>query len=142
MNAALKLCQAMYDAQLPPAVSEEPLSPAEKAWIDNAVEQLVRFEGDVEFKRRNRSRQGVTIDDLALAVDEHVNGRAADLKIQTPALGYLLIAAKRGLADKKAADELLGSSKHSYGKLGELAEALLRPFVSDALIAQAEDNEL
>lgn len=142
MNAALKLCQAMHDAQLPRMAVERPLSEAEKAWVANGVEQLVRFENDVTFNRRNRSPQGVTVDDLALAVDEHVNGRAADFQIHTPALGYLLISAKHGRADKTAADELLGNSEHAYGKLGELAEALLRPLARDALIAQAEDDSL
>ena len=142
MNAALKICQAMHDGQLPRVAVERPLSEAEKAWVANAVEQLVWFESDVTFKRRNRSPQGVTVDDLALAVDEHVNGRAADFQIHTPALGYLLIAAKHGRADKTAADELLGNSEHAHGKLGELAEALLQPLAREALIAQAEDDAL
>ena len=118
------------------------LTEARKAWIDNAIEQLVEFENDVVFKRRNRLAQGVTVADLALAVDERVNGRAADCQINTPALGFLLIAAKHGRADKTAADELLGNSDHRFGKLGEIAQALLEPLADDALIAQAEDNEL
>lgn len=38
MNAALKLCQAMYDAQLPPAVSKPD---DQRAWLESAAEELV-----------------------------------------------------------------------------------------------------
>jgi hypothetical protein len=89
-----------------------------------------------------RPAQGVTLAQFALAIDEHVNGRLADCEVTTASLGYLLIAAERGHADKVAAAELLGPSDHPLGKLAEIAEGLLRPFVDDALIALAEDNEL
>ncbi len=142
MNAALKICQAMHDAQLPPMVSESAQEVARAEWLYSATEQLARFSCDVSFQRRMRPAQGVTLAQLALAVDEHANGRLANCEVTNASLGYLLIAAERGHADKVAADELLGPSDHPLGKLGEIAEALLRPLVDDALIAQAEDNEL
>lgn len=141
MNATA-LAQSEFDNRLPPPVSESPLELARAEWLYNAVEQLVRFGSDVKFQRRLRRPQGVTVAQLALAADELVNARQANCEIGTPALGWLLIANNCGRADKEAAVELLGPSDHTFGKLGELAEALLRPLVNDALIAQAEDNEL
>lgn len=141
MNATA-LAQSEFDNRLPPPVSESPLELARAEWLYNAVEQLVRFGCDVKFQRRLRRPQGVTVGQLALAADELVNARQANCDIGTPALGWLLIANNCGRADKDATAELLGPSYHTFGKLGELAEALLRPLVNDALIAQAEDNEL
>lgn len=142
MNAAMKICQERFDAQLPPPVSESTQEVARAEWLYNAVEQLVRIGGDVSFQRRMRKPQGVTQAQLALAIDEFTNGRLADGEVITPALGYLLMAVERGQVDKTAAAELKGDSDHPFGKLGEIAQALLEPLVDDALIAQAEDNEL
>jgi len=139
MNAALDICQAMHDAKLPPAVSETREEVARAEWLYNAAEDLLRGV-DVKFQCRMRQPQGVTVADLALAVDEHVNGRLADCKVHTPALGWLLLSS--GRPDKNAMAELLGPSDHPLGKLGEIAEGLLRPLVDDALIAQAEDDAL
>ena len=139
MNAAA-LAQSEFDNRLPPPASETPQEIARSEWLYNAAEQLVRLGCDVTFQRRMRKPQGVTVADLALAVDEHVNGRLADFQVQPPALGWLLLS--QGKPDQNAVAELLGPSDHSLGKLGEIAEGLLRPLVADALIAQAEDNEL
>ncbi|UFQ02226.1 hypothetical protein [Pseudomonas fitomaticsae] len=141
MNAALKLCQANFDAQLPQPVSDVTEDAARTEWLFNAAEELSRG-GEVKFQRRMHAVQGVSGKEFALAVDEHVNGRLAGCDIETASLGHLVIAAKRGQADKVAADELLGHSEHPLGMLGEIAEALLKPLVEDALIALAEDNEL
>lgn len=139
MNAALNICQAMHDAKLPPPVSETREEVARAEWLYNAAEDLLRGV-DVEFQRRMRQPQGVSVFERALAVDEHVNGRLADGEVHSPALGWLLLA--QGRPDKNAIAELLGPSDHPLGKLGEIAEGLLRPLVDDALIAQAEDDEL
>lgn len=141
MNAAL-IAQLNYENRLPPPVSESPQEIARAEWLYNATEQLVRFGSDVLFQRRMRPQQGVTMQQFALAVDEHVNNRLADCEIKTSALGWLLITAERGQVDKTSAAELLGQSDHPLGKLGEIAEALLKPLANDALKAQAEDDEL
>ena len=141
MNAALKICQAMHDAKLPPIVSDSAQEVARNEWLYDAAERLMRGR-DVTFQRRMSPQQGVRFRDFALAVDEHVNSRLADCQVQTPSLGYMLIENKRGVADKVSADELLGPSDHSLGVLGEIAEKLLQPLVDDALIAQAEDDSL
>ena len=126
MNAALKICQAMHDAQLPPMVSDSAQEVARTEWLYEATEQLVRFRTDVKFQRRLRPAQGVTVAQFALAVDEHVNGRLAGCEINTPALGWLLVTTD-DKPDKTAVAELLGRSEHPLGKLGEIAEGLLRP---------------
>lgn len=142
MNAALKICQERYDAQLPPPVSETALEIARREWLYNATEQLVRFGQDVKVQRRLRRPLLVTVAQLALAADELANARQADCDVGTPALGWMLIANNCGRADKDSVSQLLGYSDHPFGKLGEIAEALLRPLADDALAAQAEDDEL
>lgn len=142
MNAALKICQAMHDGQLPPMVSESSREVARAEWLYNAVEQLVQFGSIVSFQRRMRKPQGVTQQRFALAVDEYLNGRLADCEVSSSALGWLIISASTGYIDKNAIAELLGPSDHPFGKLGEIAQALLEPLADDALIAQAEDDSL
>ena len=141
MNATA-LAQSEFDNRLPPPVSESPLELARAEWLYNATEQLVRFGQDVKFQRRLRRPQAVTVAELALAADELANARQANFEVGTPALGWLLIANNCGRADKESTAELLGHSDHPFGKLGEIAEALLRPLADDALAAQAEDDEL
>lgn len=141
MNATA-LAQSEFDNRLPPPVSETPRELARAEWLYNATEQLVRFGQDVKFQRRLRRPQAVTVSQLALAADELANNRQASCEVDTPALGWLLIANNCGRADKDAAADLLGRSDHPFGKLGEIADALLRPLADDALAAQAEDDEL
>jgi len=140
MNAAL-IAQLNYENRTPPPVSESHQDEARAEWLYNAAEELLRGCG-VSFQRRMRKPQGVTAEQFALAVDEHVNARLAGCEIETSALGWLVITAERGQADKTSTAELLGRSDHPFGKLGEIAEALLRPLADDALAAQAEDAEL
>jgi hypothetical protein len=66
----------------------------------------------VSFQRRMRPQQGVTAEEFALAVDEYVNNRLANSEVHTSALGWLIITAERGQADKTATVELLGNSDH------------------------------
>ncbi|UHC81700.1 hypothetical protein LS633_00445 [Pseudomonas sp. NIBR-H-19] len=141
MNATA-LAQSEFDNRLPPPVSESPLELARAEWLYNAVEQLVTLGCDVKVQRRLRKPQVVKVAQLALAADEVANNRQANCEVGTPALGWLLIANNSGRADKVSTAELLGRSDHPFGKLGEIAEALLRPLADDALAAQAEDAEL
>ena len=138
--SALRKAQFEHDEQLPPPVSETAQEVAREEWLYNAVEQLL-LGCDVKFQRRMRKAQGVTVDELEAAVGEHAKGRLAADEVVMPSLGRLLIENSGGRADKKATVELLGPSDHSQGKLGEIAERLLRPLVNDALIAQAEGGE-
>lgn len=139
--SALRESQFEYDEQLPSPVSEIPQQLAHSEWLYNAAEELARG-GSVVFKRHLHPQQGVTAYQFALAVDEYANNLLADCGVDAPALGYLLIAGMAGSRVKSEALELLGRSDHPLGKLGEIAECLLKPLADDALIAQAEDNEL
>lgn len=141
MNAAMKICQAAYDAQLPPPVSTTPQENARADWLYDSAECLIRG-GDVKFQRRMHSPQRVSAEEFALAVDEFVNNRLAECQVHTAALGWLVITTAIGRGEKVYATELLGYSDHPLGKLGEIAEAMLLPLVDDALIAIAEDNDL
>lgn len=142
MNARFDICQAAHDAKLPPPVSETPEEIARAEWLYDAAEKMIRYGWDVKFQRRMCAPQGVTMQQFALAVDEHVNSRLANCEVDSPALGNLLISIGWLSPDKNAIAELLGHSDHSLGMLGEIAEKLLQPLVDDALIAQAEDGEL
>ena len=127
-----------HGRRLPP-LSDSPQDTARADWLYNAAEELLRG-NSVLFQRRMRPQQGVTAENFALAVDEYVNNRLADGEVHTSALGWLIITAERGHADKTATAELLGNSNHPLGKLGEIAEALLEPLADDALKAKAEDE--
>lgn len=140
MNA-IALAQREFDNRQPPPVSESPQEIARAEWLYNAAEELLRG-NNVSFIRCFHGFQGVTADQFALAVDEHVNKRLADCEVETSALGWLIITAERGQVDKVSTAELLGRSDHPLGKLGEIAESLLAPLADDALQAQAEDDSL
>jgi len=128
-----------HERHHPPLVSESPQDAARADWLYNAAEELLRG-NSVSFQRRMRPQQGVSAEEFALAVDEYVNNRLADSEVHTPALGWLIITAERGHADKTATAELLGDCDHPLGKLGEIAEVLLEPLADDALLAKAEDE--
>lgn len=142
MNARFDICQAAHDAKVPPPVSETPEELAKAEWLYNAAEQLVCFGQDVKVRRKRFKQNAVTMWQFALAVDEHVNNRLADCKVDAPSLGWLLITVASGKPCKTSVAELLGHSEHPLGMLGEIAEKLLQPLVEDALIAQAEDDLL
>ena len=137
--SALRKAQFEHEEQLPPPVSETAQEVAREEWLYNAVEQLL-LGCDVKFQRRMRKVQGVTVAELEAAVGEHAKDRLAVGEVVMPSLGRLLIENSGGQIGKAATAELLGSSNHPQGKLGEIAERLLRPLVNDALIAQAEDG--
>lgn len=137
----IQLAQLKLERRVPPPVSDSPQETARSEWLYNATEELLRG-GSVSIQRRMRKPQVVSAADFALAVDEYVNNRLADNEVHTSALGWLVITAERGQADKVATSELLGHSDHPLGKLGEIAETLLEPLADDALKAQAEDDAL
>ena len=140
MNAALKICQERYDAQLPPPVSESAVEIARKEWIDNAVETLVDRRSDVKFKRRLHSPQGVTFKAFAAEVEQF----AISSDSKSPcAIGEMVIAGllgDRSLA-RDSAEELL-AVVDSKEQLRIIAQYLVEPLADDALTAQAEDDEL
>lgn len=138
--SALRKAQFEHDEQLPPPVSETAQEVVREEWLHNAVEQLL-LGCDVKFQRRMRKAQGVTVEELDDSVGQFARTSLASSGASASFLGRLLIENSRGRVDKVSTAELLGPSDHPHGKLGEIAERLLRPLVKDALIAQAEDGE-
>lgn len=140
MNTAMQICQARYDAMLPP----EPVDTkeAELIWVDNAACDLLDGQ-DVKFQRRMRSPQGVTHDQFAQAVDEYVMDHLCEPGMGGTVIGRLILAARRRDASEahSAAFEALDSQDPDE-TLREIARILLRPLAADGLIAQAEDDEL
>ncbi|WLH71898.1 hypothetical protein PSH70_18125 [Pseudomonas fluorescens] len=140
MNSVLKICQERYDAQLPPLVSESAVEISRKEWIDNAVETLVDRRGDVQFKRRLHAPQGVTFKAFAAEVEQF----AINSDSKSPcAIGEMVIAGLLGdrfLARDGAEDLMAVADPKEQLKI--IARELVKDLADDALIAQAEDNEL
>lgn len=138
MNAALKICQAEYDGRLPVDLDTS----AERVWIEDSAEQLL-LGGDVTFKRALHSRQGVTYEQFAAAVDEFVMGQLSASGVSNTVLGRLVLAAKRRASSdaSTAAAEALNSPNPDEA-LHQIAVTLLTPLAKDALIAQTEDDAL
>ena len=140
MNAALKICQERYDAQLPPTVSESAVEIARREWIDNAVETLVDRRSDVQFKRRLHSTQGVTFKTFAAEVEQF----AINSDSKSPcAIGEMVIAGLLGdrFLARDGAEDLLAVADPKE-QLRIIAQRLVAPLADDALAAQAEDEEL
>lgn len=139
MNAAMKICQAMHDAQLPPMVSESPREVARAEWIENGVEQLVDFCSDVKFKRLGHSQQGVTFKRFA----EEVEQFAISSPCRNPsAIGEMIIGVIVGSSVARGGAFDLMAVPDPKERLRVIARRLLSPLADDALIAQAEDGEL
>lgn len=140
MNAALKICQERFDAQLPPPVSESAVEIARKEWIDSAVETLVDRRSDVQFKRRMHSAQGVTFKTFAAEVEQF----AINSDSKSPcAIGEMVIAGLLGdrFLARDGAEDLLAVADPKE-QLRIIAQRLVEPLADDALAAQAEDDEL
>jgi hypothetical protein len=141
MNA-FKALQREYDNRLPPPVSETPREAAAEEWIESGVDELLNC-GDVKFQRRFRKPQGVTFEQFATAVDMHVIEACGRPGASPSVIGRLVLLGRvSSLSEiKSAADEAIGTADPRQ-TLREIAETLLRPLAGDALIAQAEDDDL
>lgn len=138
MNAALKLCQANFDAQLPPAVSE---SDEEQEWLEGAAEQLV-CGSDVEWKRRFGPVQKVTKAQYAEHLQHHLNQRQIDGLDDRDSFASLVLAVVVG-----SPSEAMTHAKHLLGtdspvtQLEAIAANFLRPHAADAVAAEQEAAE-
>lgn len=136
MNTAMQICQARYDAMLPPDPVDN--SEAERIWVDNAACDLLDGQ-DVKFQRRMRSPQGVTHEQFAQAVDEYVMANVNSPSV----IGRLILAAiRRDTSDAHGAAVEAICAPDSREALREVARTLLRPLAADGLVAQDEDDEL
>uniref|UniRef100_A0AAU6W332 Uncharacterized protein n=4 Tax=unclassified bacterial viruses TaxID=12333 RepID=A0AAU6W332_9VIRU len=138
MNTALQNAQLEYDNRLP----EESEDVKAMVWLENSVDQLMRG-GDVMFKRRLCSPQGVKFMDFMVSVDEYAMEKLSAPSCKNYALGMLVFGSLTNCptTSRQGVGEMLGRAA-PVEDIRQIAENLLRPFVKDGLEAQAEDEEL
>ncbi|PRA53203.1 MULTISPECIES: hypothetical protein [Pseudomonas] len=138
MNAALKICQFNYDAQLPSAVSEQDY---QREWLESAAEQLV-CGSDVTWKRRLGPVQRVTAAEYATHLQLHLTQRQIDGLDDRDSFAKLVLSSVVGSSSdcRTHAKYLLGSER-LIERLEEIAADLLRPHAADAATAQREEAE-
>ena len=138
MNAALKICQERYDAQLPPEVSEVS---AEQEWLEHSAEQLV-CGMDIKWKRRYGQPQVVTFDRFCTYLQGILNQRQIDGLDERDSLARLFLSSILGSqADSRShAAEMMGEQR-PIEAAERIAMDLLRPYASDAVAAEREELE-
>ena len=138
MNAALKICQAFHDAQLPPEVSD---TDEEREWLEHSAEQLV-CGSDVAWKRRFGAARVVTVAQYATHLQLHLNQRQIDGLDERDSFAKLVLSAVVGSPAESLtnAKHLLGSDR-SVEALELIAAELLRPHAADAVAALREEAE-
>lgn len=119
----------------------KPCTPAEKQWMENHAEYLMRG-ADVTFKRRMRSEQGVTLERFHNALDELLMERLSRTGASNWSLGMVMHGVLIGDVSmaRDGLVETLGLPDYKRAII-EVAETLLRPLAADGLIAQAEDEQ-
>ena len=138
MNAALKICQERYDAQLPPDVSEVS---QEQEWLDHSAERLVRGM-DIKWKRRHGQPQVVTFDRFCTYLQGILNQRQIDGLDERDSFARLFLSAilgSQGEARNHASDLL--SNERPVETVEGFAMDLLRPYAADALAAERDEAE-
>ena len=138
MNAALKICQERYDAQLPPEVSEVS---QEQEWLDHSAERLVRGM-DIKWKRRHGQPQVVTFDRFCTYLQGILNQRQIDGLDERDSFARLFLSAilgSQGEARTHASDLL--SKERPVETVEGFAMDLLRPYAADAVAAEREEAE-
>lgn len=138
MNAALKICQAMYDAQLPPEVSEADL---EQEWLEHSAERLV-CGLDIKWKRRYGQPQVVTFDRFCTYLQGILNQRQIDGLDQHDSFARLFLSAIiGGQADSRGhAADVIGEQR-PIEAVERIAMDLLMPYAADAVAAEREESE-
>lgn len=138
MNAALKICQERYDAQLPPEVSEVS---QEQEWLEHSAERLVRGM-DIKWKRRHGKPQVVTFDRFCTYLQGILNQRQIDGLDERDSFARLFLAAilgSLGEARNHASDLL--SNERPVETVEGFAVNLLKPYAADAVAAAREEAE-
>ena len=138
MNAALKICQERYDAQVPPEVRE---ANPEQEWLEHSAEQLV-CGMDIKWKRRHGQPQVVTFDRYCTYLQGILNQRQIDGLDQRDSLARLFLSSiLGGQADSRGhAADLIG--QHRPVEAAEkVAMDLLRLYATDAVAAEREEAE-
>ena len=138
MNAALKICQERYDAQLPPEISE---ADPEQEWMEHSAEQLV-CGMDIKWKRRYGQPQVVTFDRYCTYLQGILNQRQIDGLDERDSLARLFLSAiLGGKSDSRShAADLIGQQR-PIEAAEKIAMDLLRPYAADAVAAEREAAE-
>ena len=138
MNAALKICQERYDAQLPPEISE---ASTEQEWLEHSAEQLV-CGMDVKWKRRYGQPQVVTFDRYCTYLQGILTQRQIDGLDQRDSLARMFLSAilgSQGDSRGHAAD-LIGEQR-PIEAAERIAIELLTPYAAEAVAAEREEAE-
>ena len=138
MNAALKICQERYDAQLPPEVSE---ADTELEWLEHSAERLV-CGIDIKWKRRYGQLQVVTHDRFCTYLQGILNQRQIDGLDERDSFARLFLSAILGCQGEARihASDLLNNERPVETVEG-FAMNLLRPYAADAVAAEREEAE-
>ena len=138
MNAALKICQERYDAQLPPEVSE---SDEVTEWLEHSAERLV-CGVDIKWKRRHGQPQVVTFDRFCTYLQGHLNQRQIDGLDERDSFARLFLSAILGSQSEARthAADLIGQPR-PIEAAERIAMDLLRPYAADAVAAEREEAE-
>ena len=138
MNAALKICQERYDAQLPPEVSE---GDEVTEWLEHSAERLV-CGMDIKWKRRHGQPQVVTFDRYCTYLQGILNQRQIDGLDQHDSLARLFLSSiLSSQADSRGhAADLIGQPR-PIEAAERIAMDLLRPYAADAVAAEREEAE-
>lgn len=138
MNAALKICQERFDAQVPPEVSE---ANPELEWLEHSAEQLV-CGMDIKWKRRYGQPQVVTFDRYCTYLQGILNKRQEEGLDQLDSFARLFLSAILGSqADSRGhAADLIGEQR-PITAAERIAMDLLRPYAADAVAAEREEAE-
>lgn len=140
MNTATQLT-CSNDGSLPPPDLDEYYDNAKDNWLIDAADSLIHG-ADIKIQRRYRRAQSVAHAQFLTAVQMHLVDRQIAGEDSEDWFAQLVVDAATGAPCKRVALRLLGESRHTHGMLFEIAEKLLESLAHDALIAQAEDNEL
>ncbi|MDY7534050.1 hypothetical protein RGV33_20610 [Pseudomonas sp. Bout1] len=138
MNAALKICQERYDAQLPPEVSE---SDEVTDWLEHSAERLV-CGVDIKWKRRYGQPQVVTFDRFCTYLQGHLNQRQIDGLDERDSFARLFLSSILGSQSegKTHAADLIGQQRPMEAAERNAMD-LLRPYAADAVAAEREELE-
>ena len=138
MNAALKICQERYDAQLPPDISE---ANPEQEWLEHSAEQLV-CGMDIKWKRRFGRPQVVTFDRYCTYLQGILNQRQIDGLDELDSLARLFLSAILGSQSdaRTHAADLIGQQR-PIEAAERIAMELLKPYAADAVAAEREERE-
>ena len=138
MNAALKICQERYDAQLPPDISE---ANPEQEWLEHSAEHLV-CGMDIKWKRRFGRPQVVTFDRYCTYLQGILNQRQIDGLDERDSLARLFLSAILGSQSdaRTHAADLIGQQR-PIEAAERIAMELLKPYAADAVAAEREERE-